>query len=554
MASFSFNAGTDIFSDLNDYESWNLTQVSGTAAVWEVGDYRLVVSGNGFSLGSPPTGTITGAKLYQVDLSSGAAVNVQVMTNTSALALSFSGLMTAVATSTDSFAVPAYLFKGNDVLSGSAENDTMSGYGGNDVLNGNDGDDQMTGGTGNDTMDGGAGNDFMYGDDPGGGFNPLAIPGNDSLNGGAGNDWLDGGGGADTMTGGTGNDHYFVSDIGDTVIELAGGGNYDRVTMSTQYGLSSYTLAANVENLDVEAVSYTPKPKTITAYGNDLANKISATTYIGAPTSPVKFFGQAGNDRLTGGSGNDILNGGTGNDTMIGGRGSDTYFVNSNADVVSETIAYPTPGNDKDTVVYSVSSAGTVSLGGTVSGLAATKTYSGIENLTLSSASNKVAHNAIGSELANRLTGNAAGNQLHGLDGSDTLLGLGGNDVLSGGTGNDTLTGGGGGDAFVFDTALSAASNIDTLTDFAPGSDTLRLDASVFAAFSAGVPVSGAQLLAAAGATSAQDADDRLIYNTTSGALYYDADGTGAGAAVQFAQLGTSTHPVLSASDFVVIA
>ena len=99
------------------------------------------------------------------------------------------------------------------------------------------------------------------------------------------------------------------------------------------------------------------------------------------------------------------------------------------------------------------------------------------------------------------LTGNAAGNQLHGLDGSDTLLGLGGNDVLSGGTGNDTLTGGGGGDAFVFDTALSAASNIDTLTDFAPGSDTLRLDASVFAAFSAGVPVSGAQLLAAAGAT-----------------------------------------------------
>ena len=554
MASFSFNSGTDFFADFSDYESWNLTQVSATAAVWEVGDYRLVVSGTGLSLDTPPTGTITGAKLYQVDLSSGAAVNVQVMTNTSALALSFSGLMTAVTSSTDAFAVPAYLFKGNDVLSGSADNDTMSGYGGNDLLNGNDGDDQMAGGLGNDTMDGGAGNDFLYGDELGGGFNPMAIPGNDSLTGGAGNDWLDGGGGVDTMSGGIGNDRYVVSDIGDTVIELAGGGSYDRVTMSTQYGLLSYTLAANVENLDVEAVSYTAKPKLITAYGNDLANKITAITYVGAPTSPVKFFGQGGNDRLTGGSGNDILNGGTGNDTMIGGRGSDIYYVNSNADVVSETIAYPTPGNDKDTVVYSVSSAGTVSIGGTVSGLAATKTYSGIENLTLSSASNTVAHNGIGSDVANRLTGNAGANQLHGLDGNDTLLGLGSNDVLSGGAGNDSLTGGGGGDVFVFDTALSAATNIDTVTDFSPGSDTVRLDASVFAAFSAGVPVTAGQLLAAPGAITALDADDRLIYNTTTGALYYDADGNGAGAAVQFALLGASTHPALSASDFVIVA
>ena len=51
--------------------------------------------------------------------------------------------------------------------------------------------------------------------------------------------------------------------------------------------------------------------------------------------------------------------------------------------------------------------------------------------------------------------------------------------------------------------------------------------------------------------TAAQDADDRIIYDSATGQLYYDADGNGAGAQVLFANLNANLS--LSASDFTVI-
>ena len=51
--------------------------------------------------------------------------------------------------------------------------------------------------------------------------------------------------------------------------------------------------------------------------------------------------------------------------------------------------------------------------------------------------------------------------------------------------------------------------------------------------------------------TQAQDADDRIVYNSANGQLFFDADGNGAGAAVLFATLNGS--PTLAASDFAVI-
>jgi len=53
--------------------------------------------------------------------------------------------------------------------------------------------------------------------------------------------------------------------------------------------------------------------------------------------------------------------------------------------------------------------------------------------------------------------------------------------------------------------------------------------------------------------TAAAAADDRIIYDKASGSLYYDADGSGAGAATLIATVGTSLHAALTAASFEVI-
>jgi len=55
---------------------------------------------------------------------------------------------------------------------------------------------------------------------------------------------------------------------------------------------------------------------------------------------------------------------------------------------------------------------------------------------------------------------------------------------------------------------------------------------------------------ATAGTTTGHPATDRVIYTTTTGALYYDADDNGSGAAVQ---IGVSDgHPTLAHTDVLV--
>jgi Ca2+-binding RTX toxin-like protein len=54
-----------------------------------------------------------------------------------------------------------------------------------------------------------------------------------------------------------------------------------------------------------------------------------------------------------------------------------------------------------------------------------------------------------------------------------------------------------------------------------------------------------------AGTGMAADGNDYILYNTTSGALYYDADGNGAVAALQFATL--TGNPLITNADFTVV-
>ena len=80
----------------------------------------------------------------------------------------------------------------------------------------------------------------------------------------------------------------------------------------------------------------------------------------------------------------------------------------------------------------------------------------------------------------------------------------------------------------------------------ASGDDTIQLDDALFA----GVTAANLSSVIVFGA-AALDANDRIIYNSATGALYYDADGSGAGAAIQFAQLDAGV--ALTISDFAVI-
>jgi Ca2+-binding RTX toxin-like protein len=62
--------------------------------------------------------------------------------------------------------------------------------------------------------------------------------------------------------------------------------------------------------------------------------------------------------------------------------------------------------------------------------------------------------------------------------------------------------------------------------------------------------LTAAQFYKAAGATQGHDASDRIVYNTSDGALYYDKDGLGGQNAIRIAVL--DNHPTLSFSDIFI--
>lgn len=218
--------------------------------------------------------------------------------------------------------------------------------------------------------------------------------------------------------------------------------------------------------------------------------------------------GGSEDDTLDGGEGNDILNGGTGSDDLTGAGGNDTYRIDDAGDTITETTGIDTANT---TVTYALAA-----------GVA-------VETLRTADPAGTDAINLTGNELAQAVTGNA------------------GNNIINGSEGNDTLTGNGGSDLFTFNTALNAAANVDTIADFVAADDTIRLDDAVFTGLATGMLNAAALRIGAVAA----DADDRIIYDSATGALSFDANGNAAGGATKFAQLDPGL--ALTYSDFVVV-
>ncbi len=131
----------------------------------------------------------------------------------------------------------------------------------------------------------------------------------------------------------------------------------------------------------------------------------------------------------------------------------------------------------------------------------------------------------------------------------ENAIGGSGADSIAGNVVSNTLTGGAGADNFYFKDPLSAALNVDTITDFSVADDTIWLDPVIFAALSPGGPLSADAFRIGA---SALDASDRILYDSSNGSLSYDSDGTGSAAAIRFANV--SSGLAMTSADFRVAA
>lgn len=154
------------------------------------------------------------------------------------------------------------------------------------------------------------------------------------------------------------------------------------------------------------------------------------------------------------------------------------------------------------------------------------------------------------------ITGRGSDN-LSGLAGNDSLVGGEAvdeygtdQDTLSGGLGNDTLTGGGGADRFVFDAALNALTNLDQITDFVSGEDSIALKGSVFIKLRGDKDLSDNLWIYGQGT---QDTNDYLIWNAQTSTVSYDADGVGA-KSVPIAFVSLTGISALLPEDLLMVA
>jgi Ca2+-binding RTX toxin-like protein len=376
---------------------------------------------------------------------------------------------------------------------------------------------------------------------------------------------------------------------------VASGAGFPSINVGTGDNFALYTVVVShaggtVTSGAVDPQAATPPAGILQSTGNPGNDTLPA-----APIRAQTFIGYHGLDTITGTNGADWIDGGPDVDSMVGGLGNDTYIAHDALDVIVEaagggtdlvmsyvTVTLPSEvenltlvganafngtgnslanlitGNSNANLISGLGGNDTINAGGGndwVDGGADNDTLNGGDggDTLLGGTGNDSLLGAAGNdsldggENDDKLDGGAAADVLLGGNGNDSLIGGGGNDTLTGGAGTDTLNGGTGADTFVLDN-----SSVDVIQSFVVVDDTFQLSKSLFGALlqAANTPLNGAAFWSG---TAAHDADDRIIYNPATYALWYDADGNGAGAAVQIATL-VGGAVGLTQADFMVVA
>lgn len=358
--------------------------------------------------------------------------------------------------------------------------------------------------------------------------------------------------------------------------------NVDAIYDATVGEAGSYTRIDGANNAETVYGSEGVDNATM-RLGNDVYHGNGGNDLIVGHGGADKLYGDAGNDIFTvGGFGSGVqgttskaddgnaewVNGANG-DLVVGGSGTDTFRITTG--IGADTKAH-------GTIVLNNSnfqSMEVVQVGGTVGRINTEDSalqllndhYYFKANGTVADLSNTLGNNG---GTINNVVVDASGVTTNGLrfegnGNTQTFIGTTKADVFVGNGGNDILTGGAGADKFVFgkvhemvvtgaatapqsyvDTAFNLT-GVDTITDFLHGTDKIELHLDQYTNL---VGFSAANLVSSASGAAA-DANDYLLFNTTSKMLSYDADGNGAGAAINIATLtGVTTF---TASDVVVV-
>ena len=322
---------------------------------------------------------------------------------------------------------------------------------------------------------------------------------------------------------------------------------------------------SGIENLTIRGYARQPLLEAAFATGNELDNVIRdegpGTTFLS---------GRGGNDTLIGSDGSQFFSfrgnftsgvgfdDNYGHDVVDGGGGIDRLLFEGNSVAVRVDFR-----------------AGTVSGGSPV---AASVSFANVEGAIGTALDDVMIADDSGDDLGgfggnDTLTGGAGADDLFGDSGfdfpaanpgNDRISGGGGNDRIGGGEGDDWLDGGTGNDdlfgdnssdtgadSFAF-TVAPGASNADRIDDFISAEDRIVLDGTVHAnSGPSGTFAAGDARFWSSGTGTAHDGDDRVIYNSSNGQLWYDADGNGGGARQLIATL--EGIPALTASDITII-